>query len=1186
MLKFCLKQIPIKRQTKSPKMLRDVHYLISMLWYCLCAFTALIVLVGCNQDHERNKPAGTQQSIRLKKVSPDTIHLSEVADSLRPEPILIENRPEPLKIAIPKALPSRPAHFHPLFPETQLKLPIEVEAEFSTIFRNYSTEEGVAVDVTSCSFADSKGNLWFGTFVAGLNKYNGKVFTRYTKAHGLISNEITGITEDNQGNIWVATSKGVSKFDGAGFTTVHDQSVVYDILQDKDGTLWFATEDGLVRHTNRGNTHYSRKTGLSGDYAYALAQNEQGVLFIGTENGITVYDGQKFTHTNDEIDPMYKPVRKMMVDRDQNVWIGSTAGLAKLSKNEFSYYPVKKKFNPYAETVIFMDSQNKIWLVVRGEGVLRFDGSNYTSINSSKGVKNNEIDNIVEDASGNIWFGTDAGISKYSGDAVINFTKEQGIIDKSIRSIVQDDKGYLWFAGNSDGLSRFDGVHFLNYGKPQGLPSSMFWSLETDFKGNLWLGTYGDEPGNGLLKFDGRSFVTFSKDQGLPSDVIYFIHHDSSGTLTLATAEGISIFDGKSFTNFSDKNGLVNNKVYCITKDRTGDFWFGTGGGVSRYNGQSFINYSGENGPGRADIKSMLEDSEGNLWLGSYGKGLYRFDGNSFNQFTTQDGLPDDVVTQVALSEEGEIVIGTNNGIAILKGFDDKRNLNDFQDNSERLLIEAHNTLSNNELTQFAPVFEIYNTSTGYQIKDVNRGQHGIYLDQKGMLWIATGSEKSGLVRFNYKALSKNKRPPNNTLTAIKVNNENIPWRSLTPNEVEQNSASPSAYVVDASISEEITTYGEQLSGEERSELRLKYKELAFDSISRFNSIPQNLILPHSHNNLTIEFCAIEPADPKLIKYQSKLEGYSKSWSPPSNQTSATFGNIFEGDYTFYLRSQSPSGVWSEPLRYSFTVLPPWYRTLWAYASYIFIFLFGLRMFSRYRERKLIEEKEKLEQIVFERTNELILEKKKSDNLLLNILPREIAQELKETGSVIPKRHKNVTILMTDFKGFTELVASVPAITLVDELNDIFGRFDEIVEETGIQKIETIGDAYVAAYGLEEENGEHAVNCILAAQKMLAYLEERNKLNELKWKMRVGVHSGPIVAGVVGKKKFNYDLFGDTINTASRMESLGEPGRINISDSTYHLVKDSIRCEYRGKIHAKGKGELDMYFVKIDDFEV
>jgi len=219
--------------------------------------------------------------------------------------------------------------------------------------------------------------------------------------------------------------------------------------------------------------------------------------------------------------------------------------------------------------------------------------------------------------------------------------------------------------------------------------------------------------------------------------------------------------------------------------------------------------------------------------------------------------------------------------------------------------------------------------------------------------------------------------------------------------------------------------------------------------------------------------------------------------------------------------------------------------------------------------------------VMIDRSEEsLMAEQKKSDALLHNILPTNIIKDLKENGKTIPKRHKNVTILFTDFEGFTQLVASISAITLVNELNDIFGQFDEIMEETGVEKIETIGDAYMAACGLEDEITDHAGNCITAAKKMLSYLEERNKSHEIKWRMRVGIHSGTIVAGVVGKKKFAYDLFGDTINTASRIESAGEPGKINISSSTYELIKNKFPSLSRGKIFAKGKGELEMHFIE------
>lgn len=231
--------------------------------------------------------------------------------------------------------------------------------------------------------------------------------------------------------------------------------------------------------------------------------------------------------------------------------------------------------------------------------------------------------------------------------------------------------------------------------------------------------------------------------------------------------------------------------------------------------------------------------------------------------------------------------------------------------------------------------------------------------------------------------------------------------------------------------------------------------------------------------------------------------------------------------------------------------------------------------------RKIIEKQnEILEGLVQERTKDLRLEKEESERLLHNILPEKIAEELKQKGKTTPLRHNEATILFTDFKGFTATSATISPQDLVNELNEIFKEFDFIMEKYSIEKIKTIGDAYMAVCGIPKESNTHAMQCVLAAFNMISFLEKRKETAKIKWEMRVGIHSGPLVAGVVGTKKFTYDVWGDTVNTASRMESNGSPGRINVSASTYQLVKDFFDCEYRGKLAAKGKGEIDMYFIQ------
>lgn len=246
-------------------------------------------------------------------------------------------------------------------------------------------------------------------------------------------------------------------------------------------------------------------------------------------------------------------------------------------------------------------------------------------------------------------------------------------------------------------------------------------------------------------------------------------------------------------------------------------------------------------------------------------------------------------------------------------------------------------------------------------------------------------------------------------------------------------------------------------------------------------------------------------------------------------------------------------------------------RNLAIGAGIFFLFLSG-GFYSRWR---------------YVRKSKAIIEKEKdrSENLLLNILPAEIAEELKENGEAAARDFELVSILFTDFKGFTEKAEQLSASELIEEINYCFKAFDHICEKYGIEKIKTIGDAYMAAGGIPAPSDHAVQNTVLAAIEMQAFvtdrLRDRQAKNEIAFEMRLGIHSGPVVAGIVGVKKFQYDVWGDTVNTASRIESNGEIGKVNISQDTYELIKDNPRFNFkaRGKIKVKGKGEIEMWFV-------
>ncbi len=210
-------------------------------------------------------------------------------------------------------------------------------------------------------------------------------------------------------------------------------------------------------------------------------------------------------------------------------------------------------------------------------------------------------------------------------------------------------------------------------------------------------------------------------------------------------------------------------------------------------------------------------------------------------------------------------------------------------------------------------------------------------------------------------------------------------------------------------------------------------------------------------------------------------------------------------------------------------------------------------------------------------------EKKRSEGLLLNILPVEVADELKENGKSLPKSYEKVTVMFTDFSGFTKIAEKMSPEQLVQELDYCFNAFDEIVMSYGLEKIKTIGDAYMCAGGIPLKSDDNALKVTKAALEIRDWMEQWKKDKQEKgeevWEIRIGLHTGRVVAGVVGKNKFAYDIWGDAVNTAARMESSGGLGEVNVSQATYEEIKDHFDCQFRGKQKAKNKGELEMYFV-------
>jgi ligand-binding sensor domain-containing protein/serine phosphatase RsbU (regulator of sigma subunit) len=317
---------------------------------------------------------------------------------------------------------------------------------------------------------------------------------------------------------------------------------------------------------------------------------------------------------------------------------------------------------------ILEDRSGNLWFGTGGGGVCKYDGQHFTHFTDKEGLSNNFVRSILEDKSGNIWFGTyGGGVTKYDGLRFTHFTVQQGLSNNIVLSILEDKSGNIWFGTGGGGVSKYEPSkiegqvgYFTHFTVAEGLSYNTVMSILEDKSGNLWFGT----EGGGVSKFDGKSFTHFNEALGLSNNIVWSILEDKSGNIWFGTqGGGVSKYNGNSFTNFTEAAGLSHNVVLSIIKDKSGNIWFGTGGGgVSKYDGQCFINFTDKEGLSDNVVFSILEDKSGNIWFGTRVGGVSKYNGQRFTHYTDKEGLSNNHVKSILEDKSGNLWFGTYGG--------------------------------------------------------------------------------------------------------------------------------------------------------------------------------------------------------------------------------------------------------------------------------------------------------------------------------------------------------------------------------------------------------------------------------------------------------------------------------------------------------------------------------------------
>lgn len=1045
-------------------------------------------------------------------------------------------------------------------------------------------------------------------------------FDHITIKDGLSQSNITSIIQDYKGLMWFGTQDGLNVYNGYEVDIFYHDALdsssisnnsIHVVYEDIDSSLWVGTENGLNIFDRSNQT-----------FTNVLNQ----ALFNDSKNNV-------WTIATD-----YKK---------EYLWVGTDNGLVRLDRSNNALKKINLKLSTINEQIkirkLLFINDEELLIATQGNGLILFNINKRTSkqfYTENSSLKSDVVWNIHIDTRKEITIATEKGINTYNSTSktISSLDALDNIIgENSIKTIKEDKSGIIWIGTEKKGLYKLKSIANIDHyvysaNRTESLSSNSVNVVFEDNSKIIWVGTP-----RSINKFD-KQKQYFRHHQYLPyvpntinNNMVLSIFKDKEDNLLIGTQEGLNIFDKTTGRVSVVSPEIVSqelhndNSIYCILQDKKNRIYVGTGQGLFKLeenhqliaiNKEDFVlNQSYQLIPIGNDpstVFSLLEDYQGRLWVGTqYGLVLYSKDRKKRRFFpvqeSTKNGLSHAVILSILQTKNKTIWLGTDGGglckiieqngqISFKTYQQDENQVSSISSNSIYSLYEDSQEnlwvgTSGGGLNKFnfeTEQFKHYTEKDGL----ANNTVYSIEEDRKGLLWLSTDKGISSFNRLgerfkNFEESDGLQSNEFNRGTSYKSADHELffgginGFNAFFPEDIHINESKPVALITDFYLFNKPVKIGE------KSVLKKHISEL------------DQIVLEYKQNVISFEFAALHYAQPMKNQHQYMLENFDENWISIGNNRRANYTNLDPGEYVFKVRVSNSDDVWSEQFaQIKVIVKPPFWRTWWfILITYILLPLAIIYAAVMSRINGVKAQKLLLELQVRERTHEVLkqkeeiesqkqlieIEKDKTDELLLNILPQETADELKSKGKATARKYRMSSVMFTDFKSFTKIAETIKPEQLVSELDNYFKSFDEIIEKYDIEKIKTIGDAYMCAGGIPIRNKSNPIETVLAGLEIQrfvkAYNKKKEKQGEKGWGLRIGIHTGSVIAGVVGLKRFAYDIWGDSVNIASRIEAASNIGKVNISEATYELVKEFFVCDYRGKIKAKNKGHIDMYFV-------